>query len=171
MLDVVTKPDTKAQRIERELLDNPERSDREIARFVGCDHKTVGSARARMSDLLAVDSPPISPASASREELLLRTLPPGFRDSPLLKEQLDRISAWEELDRRDGFNPDPFGPGNPELVILSQPATVVYLNEYDQVCIRQAAESDQDDQYMRFTRTNLPALIERLTSFLDKSQS
>ncbi len=62
MLDVVAKPETKAQRIERELLDNPERSDREIGRVVGCDHKTVGSARARMSELLAVgDSPSIVP--------------------------------------------------------------------------------------------------------------
>lgn len=168
MLDVITKPETKAQRIESELLDNPERSDREIGRIVGCDHKTVGSARARMSELLAVNSPPIAPVSDSREELLFRTLPPGFRESPLLKEQLNRISAWTELDRQD---PDPFKPGNPELVILSQPATIVYLNQYDQVCIRQAAESDQDDQFMRFSRENLPMLIQRLTSFLDKPQS
>jgi hypothetical protein len=39
--------DTAAKRalIESELRKDSSRSDREIARIVGCDHKTVGSAR------------------------------------------------------------------------------------------------------------------------------
>jgi hypothetical protein len=42
--------DTAAKRalIETELRKDAGRSDREIARIVGCDHKTVGSARERL---------------------------------------------------------------------------------------------------------------------------
>jgi hypothetical protein len=47
--------DTAAKRalIESELRKDSSRSDREIARIVGCDHKTVGTARER----LGIDSP------------------------------------------------------------------------------------------------------------------
>jgi hypothetical protein len=39
---------TKRERIEAELRVGSDRSDREIARIVGCDHKTVGAARERL---------------------------------------------------------------------------------------------------------------------------
>ena len=65
MLDVLSKPETKAEQVERELFANPERSNREIGRVVGCDHKTVGAARERLGSALArIVAPPISPENA-----------------------------------------------------------------------------------------------------------
>ena len=68
MLDLLNKPnaetelplDTVSKRalIENELKHDANRSDREIARVVGCDHKTVASARAKT---LPTVSPPVSP--------------------------------------------------------------------------------------------------------------
>jgi hypothetical protein len=65
MLDTVEPPaelplDTaaaKRERIETELRTDPKRSDREIARAVGCDHKTVGNIRGK---IVPTASPPIS---------------------------------------------------------------------------------------------------------------
>jgi hypothetical protein len=56
MLDLLNKSEnetaidtvTKRERIETELRADPNRSDRKIASVVGCDHKTVGSARDRL---------------------------------------------------------------------------------------------------------------------------
>jgi hypothetical protein len=66
MLDLLTKPETetaidgatKCALIESELRANSARSDREIARIVGCDHKTVAKVRAR---LVPDPFPPVSP--------------------------------------------------------------------------------------------------------------
>jgi hypothetical protein len=57
-----------------------------------------------------------------------------------------------------------WGVGNPDIVVVSQPATAIYLNPWDQIVIRQEAETgdDDDDHFVRFTRENLPALIARL---------
>lgn len=52
---------TKRELIEDALRADPKRSDREIARIVGCDHKTVGAARARLQQ---ENSPPISPKAS-----------------------------------------------------------------------------------------------------------
>src|SRR4051812_21015861 len=48
---------SKRERVDQELRENPRRSDREIARIVGCDHKTVGSARAKNSPSISSDRP------------------------------------------------------------------------------------------------------------------
>jgi hypothetical protein len=56
--------DTAAKRalIESELRENPQRSDREIARLVDCDHKTVAAHRKRLGPATPIgNSPPISP--------------------------------------------------------------------------------------------------------------
>jgi hypothetical protein len=65
MLDTVEKTElplvelpTKRELIEDALRTDPNRSDREIARVVGCDHKTVGSLRGK---ILPTTSPPVSP--------------------------------------------------------------------------------------------------------------
>jgi hypothetical protein len=58
-MDAYSNRDTRREEIEREIASNPERSNREIARQVGADHKTVGSVRSRMA------APKNSPAPAS----------------------------------------------------------------------------------------------------------
>src|SRR5260370_18140743 len=57
--------------IETQLRENPQRSDREIARIVGCDHKTIGNVRGK---LFPIPSPSVSPAACPP--------PPGIIDPP-----------------------------------------------------------------------------------------
>ena len=67
------KLDTAAKHalIESELRKDAGRSDREIARVVGADHKTVGKARGK---IVPIASPPVSPAACPP--------PPGVVDEP-----------------------------------------------------------------------------------------
>ena len=46
--------DARRQQIEHELVVDPARTNREIARLVGCDHKTVGAIRASANSPKAV---------------------------------------------------------------------------------------------------------------------
>lgn len=82
MLDTIERTETtttelpldaaaKRSLIETELRKDAGRSDREIARIVGCDHKTVGTAR---SKLIPTASPSISPHACPP--------PPGVIDPP-----------------------------------------------------------------------------------------
>jgi hypothetical protein len=122
MLDTVEKPqtelplDTAAKRalIETELRENPQRSDREIARVVGCDHKTVGTARARLgiATPLGANSPSISP----------------WKPAPPAKEP--------EF--------DPFDNDGEDLVVKHQPAIAIYLNPWNAVVIRQRGDMEGD---------------------------
>ncbi|HEY8336709.1 MAG TPA: hypothetical protein VIQ05_23195 [Tardiphaga sp.] len=67
MLDLLNKPENdtdnatstaaKRERIEAELRADASRSDRKIAEVVGCDHKTVGAARARLGNSISPDEP------------------------------------------------------------------------------------------------------------------
>ena len=98
VLEIKTDTPSKRELIERELLENPERSNREIARIVGCDHKTVGAARERLGEALAlVASPPISP-SASTEELLRRASPHIDWDSSALRESCKKVDAMQDAE-------------------------------------------------------------------------
>jgi hypothetical protein len=148
MLDLLTKTETgteidtatKRARIDAELRGDPKRSDREIARIVGCDHKTVGSARERLGIAipLATISPPISPPACPP--------PPGVVDEP------------EE---------NHFLPECEDLVIPSQPAIAVYTNRYDQIVIRQEASAyDDEDKFIYVCPQYLDALIVRLRKYL-----
>lgn len=66
---------TKQATVEAELIANPDRSDREIARVAGVDHKTVGAARGRISPQTGKNSPhnsPASPCVAATREMLFK---------------------------------------------------------------------------------------------------
>src|SRR5438270_10933886 len=79
MLDTTTKPetelplDTAAKRalIETELRKNPQLADREIARRVGCDHKTVGSARERLGIGSPLGNSPQAPTPTEFRNMLI----------------------------------------------------------------------------------------------------
>lgn len=87
---------SKRERIDRELRADPERSNREIARVVGCDHKTVGAARAEIS-------PPISPGeptATERRDMLVegckdfdKRYPPGPSEVATAEEAVDNAIA------------------------------------------------------------------------------
>jgi hypothetical protein len=72
--DALNPPlDTAAKRgrIEAELRKDASRSDREIARIIGCDHKTIAAHRGK---LLPTASPSVSPRACPP--------PPGVVDEP-----------------------------------------------------------------------------------------
>jgi hypothetical protein len=130
MLEILTSEEmstgTAAKRtaIDAELRNDPNRSDREIARIVGCDHKTVGARRADMRSI----SPPSSPNAPS---LVIDA-------APSIARGLVSLPSEEELQERY----DPFAPGSEDLVIPHQPAIAVYENTSGAVVIRQAGDND-----------------------------
>ena len=91
-----TKIDTAAKRvrIESELQKGAGRSDREIARIVGCDHKTVGSARDRLGIASPLGNSPPSPTERRHmliagAEDLNKLYPPGPAEATTAEEQVD----------------------------------------------------------------------------------
>lgn len=98
----------KRNRIDVELRTDPNRSDREIARVIGCDHKTVGAARER----LGIASPlgNFQSGLSPREQLLRKTFPPDIDpDSPAFQADLakiDRIADAEAAREALGMNDD-----------------------------------------------------------------
>jgi len=88
----VPQLDTAAKRtlIEAELRKDPSRADREIARIVGCDHKTVGSARERLGIASPLGN---SAGTKTREQLLLETMPHIDPNSPAFKADLQKVEA------------------------------------------------------------------------------
>jgi len=140
--------DTAAKRalVESELRKDAGRSDREIARTIGCDHKTVGAHRERMGiaiPLAANVSPPISPITSP----------------PLATAAKPEPEEPEE---------NHFLPESESLVLPSQPAIAVYTNRYNQIVIRQEATGcDQTEDYFVFVcPQHLDALIVRLRKYL-----
>jgi hypothetical protein len=77
MLDLLNKSEVKTEnaittaakreRIETELRADASRSDRKIAETIGCDHKTVGAARARLGNSIS----PADPSSTQMRKMLI----------------------------------------------------------------------------------------------------
>ena len=86
--------ESKTARIDLELRSNPDRSDREIARICGVDHKTVAAHRAKLphsgemgnsNSPLGENSPPDSPLGslfAQENCPPLQDCPPGTENCP-----------------------------------------------------------------------------------------
>jgi len=156
----------KRNRIEVELFDNPNRSDREIGRVVGVDHKTVGAARERLgiASPLGNSQPELSP----REQLLRKTLPSDIDpDSPAFQADLakiDRIADAEAAREVLGMNDeeDHFEPGNDAIAVPGQPALAVYRNRYGSLVIRQEAAYPNDDPAIYVRPENVEMLIAKL---------
>jgi hypothetical protein len=106
MLDLLNKSETetaidtatKRERIETELRADPNRSDREIARIVGCDHKTVGAARDRMGIASPLGNSP--PTPTEQRHMLIegckdfdKRYPPGPADVKAAEEAVDNAIA------------------------------------------------------------------------------
>jgi hypothetical protein len=133
MLDAIEKPgaaelplDMAAKRalIETELRKDAGRSDREIARIVGCDHKTVGTARERLGMASPLGNSPgadISLASATDKAMAMI--------ADLTKPAPPVVPEW-----------DPFEPGSDALIVPPQPAIAVYANDAGSISIRQPAD-------------------------------
>ena len=92
--------DTAAKRalIESELRRDAGRSDREIARIVGCDHKTVGAARERLGIASPLGNSP--PTPTEQRHMLIegakhfnRLYPPGPSEVADAEEAVDNAIA------------------------------------------------------------------------------
>jgi hypothetical protein len=134
-LPLVEQP-TKRELIEDALRTDPKRSDREIARICGVDHKTVGSVRGK---LLPIASPSVSPAACPP--------PPGIIDPP------------KEPDY------DPFDDPK-SMVLRGQPPTAIYFNNFEQVVICQQRDCSDDDPFIYISTEHLPTVILKLQQML-----
>jgi hypothetical protein len=103
-LEPQMKFDTAGKRalIENELRENPQRSDREIARVVGhgVDHKTVGAARERLGIATPLGNSPEAPTPTERRHMLIdgaedfnKLYPPGPSEPTTAEEQVDEAIA------------------------------------------------------------------------------
>jgi hypothetical protein len=96
------KLDTASKRalIESELRENPQRSDRDIARVVGCDHKTVGAARERLGIATPLGNSPQPPTPTEQRHMLIggckdfdARYPPGPSEVATAEEAVDNAIA------------------------------------------------------------------------------
>jgi hypothetical protein len=96
----VPQLDTAAKRalIEKELRNAASRSDREIARIVGCDHKTVAARRREMGIADPLGNSP--PTPTDRRNMLIagaedfnKLYPPGPSEPATAAEQVDEAIA------------------------------------------------------------------------------
>jgi len=132
----------KRELIETELRKDAGRSDREIARIVGCDHKTVGCARARLRlpSPLGNSGAPIP--TEFRSSVVKCPPPPSVVDEPEY---------------------DPFDPRDGDVVIPHQPAIAVYENTSGAVVIRQEMSAREDEDPVILVR---PEHVEKLVARL-----
>jgi hypothetical protein len=140
---------TKRELIDDALQTNANRSDREIAREIGVDHKTVGAARARLGLPSPLgNSPPVSPGKEmSRGEATDKAM--------AMIASLTKPPAPPEW--------DPFEPDSEVLVVPAQPAIAVYENTAGSITIRQPSSvSDEDDELVTVRAEHVEKLIARL---------
>jgi hypothetical protein len=144
---------TKRELIDDALQTNANRSDREIAREIGVDHKTVGAARARLGLPSPLgNSPPVSPVASPGKEMSHG-------------EATDKAMAMITALTSKPVEPewDPFEPDSDALVVPSQPAIAVYPNTAGSITIRQPSSvSDEDDELVTVRAEHVEKLIARL---------
>jgi hypothetical protein len=182
---IETTLDTAAKRalIESELRKDPNRSDREIARIVGADHKTVGSRRAKLGIASPLGNSP--PTPTEQRHMLIegakdfnKLYPPGPSEIDATAEEAVDNAIAKSVVRLGMKCPpppgvvdepkyDPFDPKDGDMVIPHQPAIAVYENTSGAVVIIQAASAyDTEDPIIMVRPENLDALIVSLRKFL-----
>ncbi|MGY8705114.1 hypothetical protein RAD16_05145 [Bradyrhizobium sp. 18BD] len=159
ILDLEPKLDTatKRERIEIELRVDPQRSNRAIAELVGCDHKTVGSVRAKFS-------PPNSPipedTPTNRRAMLIaaaqdfdRTMTPETAE-----EAVDNAVAAGKISLAPQTEPEDY---NGEPLFRRQGEIYVHMNKFGELVLLEK-NWPEDDHWICITRQNVPLLIERI---------
>jgi hypothetical protein len=122
-----TRAETRAA-IDAELAADPSRSDRAIAKAVGCDHKTVSTRRGDVE---------ISPPGDSNSPLP-QALPQAIEAQPDSESPsppvTDRLDDAEEFDWNDESS----------IVLRAQAETAIYRNPVGDLVIRQRNWPDED---------------------------
>jgi len=141
--------------IETELRKDASRSDREIARAVGCDHKTVAARRREMGIATPLGNPS---AAGDVVGLIASTLAKNGLDSsdPTLFPILTAAA------NRDETKFDPYDPKEGCLIVTTQLAIACYINTQNCVVIRQEDPNDTDDDMIVIQRDHLPKVISTL---------
>jgi hypothetical protein len=145
--------------IESELRTDPQRSDREIARIVGCDHKTVGSARER----LGIASPLGNSAPPNVVGVIAHALSKNGLDpsDPTLFPILT-AAAHREQNKFNPFDPNPADPDDLCLVAPERLGLACFVNTRNNVVIANGNERDGIDEMVQVNPLDLDALISRL---------
>lgn len=155
----------KREAIDRELQADPRRTDREIARTIGVDHKTVAARRREISP----HNSPRPPTPTERRHMMIE----GVKDfdahfpQPTPEEAVDSAIAKGATLATD---PDRFdwsseGEDADSIVIPEQLATAVYTNKAGEIVIRQKRWPD-DDVYIFLTPDAAPRFLEKFTEIM-----
>jgi hypothetical protein len=172
-LEIGASP-TKREAIELELRNDADRSDREIARVVGCDHKTVAARRREMGI-----APPLGNSPPSPDEFR-SMLANGIRD---FDDKCPPESADDTVDRMiaDGkINHATAGSGgegtsHASRVVQATPGVTVLCAQQDEIEISFDEDGDaiitqkrwpDEDQTIIISRENIDTFIDRLTDAL-----
>lgn len=95
------------------------------------------------------------------------TSAPTSSPTPTVPPRPAPTSAWEPspTPKQDDFDWSP--EDEEDIVLAGQRRTAIYRNTWDQVCIRQERDwNEDDDPYLLFDVKNVPVLIERLAAEL-----
>lgn len=186
-LEPQTKLDTAGKRalIETELRKDAGRSDREIARVVGCDHKTVGTTRERLDLASPLGNSPGAPSPTEFRNMLIEAGKDfDAKIAPETTEEVvdSMIAAGKvrySTAGKGGFKCppppgtvdepkfDPFDPKEGVMVVPHQPAIAVYENTQGAIVICQCASAyEEEDPFIMVRPENLDALIVQLRKHL-----
>lgn len=167
MLDLLnkTEPETetaittaaKRERIEAELRVDASRSDRKIAELIGCDHKTVGAARARLGNSVSPDERTTKTAPKS---------PPHIQE--MVDAAIDQIAGAKIRDRNAReAEVEASGEKNEEFCILPprEEVTVQHDEDMGRWTIRQRNWPDEDG-VINISDEDIHAFVDRLTDHL-----
>jgi hypothetical protein len=157
--------ETKSERIELELKADPTRSDREIARICGVDHKTVAARRAKIphsgemgnsNSPLGENSPPDSPLGslfAQEDSRPLQDCPPGPENCPADSAPAEMASQSVTCDTSE--------PAATVLLPAQGEITIGWNNDGDMI-LRQS-DWPNEDAVIIIARDYLWMFIDRLT--------
>ena len=142
--------ESKTARIDLELRSNPDRSDREIARICGVDHKTVAAHRAKLphsgemgnsNSPLGENSPPDSPLGSLFAQ---EDSPPPLQDCP------------------EAENPPPTDQEDSPVLLPAQGEIKIGWNSDGGLILRQS-DWPNEDAIIIIGRDYLDLFIDRLT--------
>jgi hypothetical protein len=148
--------------IESELQKDASRSDREIARIVGCDHKTVGTARAKFSPKAGIgDHVAATPGDVTG--IIAHALSSAGLD-PSDPSLFPILTAAAQRNEKK-FNPFDPKPDNPDDLCLIAPERLglaCFVNTRNNVVIANGNMRDGIDEMVQLHAADIPALISRL---------